>query len=171
MQTENVWGQHLILDIGGCNENIARKESIRAFVAELVDAIVEITETGSSLRANGLRIVDTVMESTTKLIANREAWDDAWKRERIENIALLLQGALAADFSVLVKMNVKEENLDAVSAILPALHAPTVNRLSSEGWCSVESVVEERVVRDIIPKLKAAGAEGIIEIGLNKIVS
>lgn len=137
---------------------------------ELVDAIVEITETGSSLRANNLRIVETVLESTTRFIANKSAWADAKKRRKIEQIALLLRGALLAETRVLLKMNVREETLAKVVKILPAMHAPTVNRLSSDGWSAVESVVEERVVRDIIPLLKEAGAEDIIELGLNKVV-
>jgi len=137
---------------------------------ELVDAIVEITETGSSLRANNLRIVDTVLASTTKLIANREAWAGEWKRAKIQTLALLLKGALSAENRVLIKMNVQESHLPTVVDILPALHAPTVNNLSSKDWVSVESVVDEPVVREIIPKLKAAGAEGIIEIPLNKVV-
>lgn len=137
---------------------------------ELVDAIVEITETGSSLRANNLRIVDTVLESTTRLIANKAAWADAWKRRKIEQIALLLQGVLRAEGKVLLKLNVQQGNLKAVLAQLPALHSPTVGQLSDAGWISVETVVDERTVREIIPSLKAAGAEGIIELGLNKIV-
>ena len=137
---------------------------------ELVDAIVELTETGSSLRAANLRIVDEVLQSTTKLIANRKAWKNPWKRRKIEQLALLLAGALAAETQVLLKLNVQQKNLPKVLSILPALHAPTVNRLSSEGWYSVESVVDEPVVREIIPALKEAGAEGIIEIGLNKVV-
>lgn len=137
---------------------------------ELVDAIVEITETGSSLRANGLRIVHTVMESTTRLIANRASWANPGKRAKIEQLALLLKGALMAETKVLLKLNVHKDRLEAATAILPALHAPTVNALSAEGWYSVESVVDETVVREILPALKAAGAEGIIEIGLNKVV-
>ena len=137
---------------------------------ELVDAIVEITETGSSLRANQLRIVDTVLESTTRVIANRAAWADPWKRRKIEQIVMLLQSALAADSRVLIKMNVQRDALTGVMQKLPALHAPTVNELSEAGWCSVETVMEERLVRDLIPELKAAGAEGIIEISLNKVV-
>jgi ATP phosphoribosyltransferase len=135
-----------------------------------VDAIIELTETGSSLRANNLRIVDTVLESTTRLIANKKAWKDAGKRAKIEQIALLLKGALEAESKVLIKMNVQEKHLEAALKILPALNAPTINSLSREGWYSVESVVEEKVVREIIPALKANGAEGIIEIGLNKVV-
>ena len=137
---------------------------------ELVDAIVEITETGSSLRANNLRIVDVVLESTTKMIANKKAWADAGKRKKIEQISLLLKGALLAENKVLVKMNVNQKNLDKAIRVLPALHAPTINSLSSDGWYSIESVVDEKVVREIIPQLKAAGAEGIIEIALNKVV-
>jgi len=137
---------------------------------ELVDAIVELTETGSSLRANNLRILETVLESTTKLIANKSAWKNKWKHNKIEQIAILLNGALAAECRVLLKMNVLREKADVITDILPALHAPTVNPLSTKGWIAIESVVEERVVRQIIPRLKAAGAEGIIEIPLNKVI-
>lgn len=137
---------------------------------ELVDAIVEITETGSSLRANNLRIVDTIMESTTQFIANRAAWEDGWKRKKIEQIVMLLEGALAAENTVLIKMNAGKDSLAAITRLLPALHAPTVNELSDKGWFSIESVVEEPVVRELIPQLKDAGAEGIIEIALNKVV-
>lgn len=139
-------------------------------VPTLVDAIVELTETGSSLRANNLRIVEEVLQSTTKLIANRKAWQDAWKRRKIEQIALLLQGALMAETRVLLKMNAPSGKVKAISKILPALHAPTVNRLSSKSWVAIESVVEERIVREIIPELKRAGAEGIIELPLNKVI-
>ncbi len=137
---------------------------------ELVDAIVELTETGSSLRANNLRIVDVVLESTTKLIANKAAWQDPWKRRKIEQIAMLLKGALAAETRVLLKMNAAEGQVAAISKILPALHAPTVNPLGAKGWVAIESVVEGKVVREIIPELKRAGAEGIIEISLNKVI-
>lgn len=137
---------------------------------ELVDAIVEITETGSSLRANNLRIVETILESTTRFIANKKAWSDPWKRQKIEQIAMLLRGALAAETKVLLKLNVQKAKLSEVTALLPALHTPTVNGLASDGWFAVESVVDEPVVRQLIPKLKAAGAEGIIELPLNKVV-
>ncbi len=137
---------------------------------ELVDAIVEITETGSSLRANNLKIIDTVLESTTRLIANHTSWQDPWKRKKIEQIAMLLQGALAAESKVLIKLNVQQDNLDKVVTLLPGLHAPTVNQLATSGWFSVESVMDEPIVREIIPALKEAGAEGIIELGLNKVV-
>ena len=137
---------------------------------ELVDAIIELTETGSSLRANNLRIVETILESTTRLIANREAWKDGWKQQKIEQIALLLKGALGAENRVLLKMNVSQANQEAVLKILPSLHAPTVNTLGDRDWVAVETVVEENVVREIIPQLKQAGAEGIIELPLNKVV-
>jgi len=138
---------------------------------ELVDAIVELTETGSSLRANNLRIVDTVLESTTRLIANKGSWDDGWKRQKIEQLALLLEGALAAETKVLLKMNIRAEKAHAIAGLLPSLHAPTVSTLDTEGWVAVESVVEEIVVREIIPRLKQEGAEGIIELPLNKIIA
>ena len=137
---------------------------------ELVDAIVELTETGSSLRANNLRIVDTVLTSTTRLIANKKAWQDTEKRAKIEQLSTLLKGALAAESRVLIKLNVPADKLSAVSAILPSLHAPTVNKLNGDDWFAVESVVEEKVVRDIVPPLLAAGATGIIELPLNKVI-
>lgn len=138
---------------------------------ELVDAIVELTETGSSLKANNLRIVDTILSSTTRLIVNKKAWEDKGKRAKVEQLAMLLQGVLAAKSKVLLKLNVKEDALSKVNEILPSLHSPTVNSLSDSGWFAVETVVEETVVREIIPQLKQAGAEGIIEIPLNKIIS
>ncbi|MEX2607580.1 MAG: ATP phosphoribosyltransferase [Kiritimatiellia bacterium] len=137
---------------------------------ELVDAIVELTETGNSLRANNLRILDTILESNTQLICNQQAWKNDWKRSKLEQIAMLLTGALAAETKVLLKCNVRDDNLKNVIAILPSLHAPTLNSLSECDWHSVETVLEESVVRDIIPQLKAAGAEGIIELSLNKII-
>ena len=138
---------------------------------ELVDAIVELTETGSSLRANKLRIVDTVLESTTRFIANRKAWADDWKRAKINQLAMLLQGALAAESKVLLKMNAPADGAAAIIDILPSLHAPTINSLDTEAWVAIESVVDETVVREIIPLLKEAGAEGIIELPLNKVIA
>ena len=137
---------------------------------ELVDAIVELTETGSSLRANHLRIIDTVLTSTTRLIANKEAWADPAKRAKLEQLAMLLSGALRAESKVLLKMNAKKGDVAAVASVLPALHAPTVNTLSDPSWVAIEAVVDESVVREILPKLKAAGAEGMIELALNKVV-
>ncbi len=137
---------------------------------ELVDAIVDLTETGSSLRANNLRILATILESTTRLIANKKAWEDPGKRAKLEQIAMLMTGALQAESRVLLKMNVPADKLYSVVGLLPALHTPTVNALNSEGWHAVESVVEEAKVRDLVPLLRAAGAEGIIELPLNKII-
>lgn len=137
---------------------------------ELVDAIVDVTETGTSLRANKLRIVETLLVSTPRLIANREAWRDDWKRSKIENLALLLRGALEAEKKVGLKMNIREQAVGALLERLPALRRPTISRLSVEGWVAVETVIDESIVREIIPQLKAAGAEGIIEYPLNKVV-
>jgi ATP phosphoribosyltransferase len=139
-------------------------------VPTLVDAIVELTETGSSLAAHNLRIVETVMTSTTRFIANTAAWDDAWKRRKIENIAMLLNGALNAEQKVGVKMNLLRGKLDEVTSLIPALRDPTVSSLTQEGWVAIEVIVDEKVIRDLIPKLKAAGAEGIIEYPLNKVI-
>jgi ATP phosphoribosyltransferase len=138
--------------------------------ARLVDAIVELTETGSSLRANKLRIVATVMESVTVLIANRRAWEDPWKRAKVESIHLLMQGAIVAREKVCLKLNVAEGSLAVVCALLPALRKPTISKLSEEGWYALETIVDESVVRRLIPELKRAGAEGIIELPLNKII-
>jgi ATP phosphoribosyltransferase len=137
---------------------------------ELVDAIVELTETGSSLRANKLRIVETLLISTPRLIANHRAWKDRWKRQKIETLALLLKGALEAEAKVGVKMNIAEKNLSNLLRALPALRNPTVSNLSLPGWVAVETIIDEHVVRELIPQLKAAGAEGIIEYPLNKVV-
>jgi ATP phosphoribosyltransferase len=137
---------------------------------ELVDAIVEITETGSSLRANKLRIVDELMVSTPRLIANHASWRDGWKRRKIETMALLLKGALEAEAKVGLKMNIEERNLAPLLASLPALRRPTISSLSQSGWVAVETIIDEHVVRELIPQLKAAGAEGIIEYPLNKVV-
>jgi ATP phosphoribosyltransferase len=136
----------------------------------LADAIVELTETGSSLRANNLRIVDTILESTTVLIANRDAWKDPWKRQKIENIALLLMGALRAQEKVGLKMNVARADLDRVLKVLPALQNPTISSLSEAGWFSLEVIVDEKTVRELIPVLKKTGASGIVEYPLNKVI-
>jgi len=137
---------------------------------ELVDAIVEITETGASLRANKLRIVDTLLVSTPRLIANHESWKNSWKRRKIETLALLLRGALEAESKVGLKMNIARKDLAHLLETLPALRNPTVSSLSQEGWVAVETIIDEHVVRELIPALKAAGAEGIIEYPLNKVV-
>ena len=137
---------------------------------QLADAIVEITETGSSLRANNLRIVDTLLESTPRLIANRAAWQEPWKRKKIENLALMLRGAMAAEGKVGLMMNVPEARLEEVVAALPALRTPTVSALANGGWIAVNTVIDEAAVRDLIPRLKEAGASGIVEYPLNKII-
>ena len=139
-------------------------------VPRLADAIVEVTETGSSLRANRLRIVDTVLESATVFIMNREAAASAWKREKAENLILMLQGAIDATNKVGLMLNVRREHLDAVLDVLPALKNPTISTLSDPEWVAVNTIIEEAVVRQILPKLKAARAQGIVEYPLNKIV-
>ena len=139
-------------------------------VAGLVDAIVEITETGSSIRANRLRVIDTVLETTTRFIANREAWVDPWKREKAERVATLLVGAFQAEDKVGLKMNVRRDDLDAVVNQLPALKNPTISNLLDQSWVAIEVIVDESTVRDIIPLLMNAGATGIIEYPLNKVI-
>jgi ATP phosphoribosyltransferase len=136
----------------------------------LADAIVEVTETGSSLRANGLRIVETVLESNTKFIANRAAWADPWKRQKMETLLLLLKGAIEASGKVGLMLNVHRDNLEKVLAVLPALKRPTISHLSDSDWLAVNTVIEEKTVREVIPRLKAANAQGIVEYPLNKIV-
>lgn len=139
-------------------------------VEGLVDAIVEITETGSTIKAHGLRIIHELLTTNTKLIANKAAWEDPWRRQKIEQIALLLKAALAADGMVGLKLNVSEANLEAVVALLPSLRAPTVSPLYQSDWYSVEAMAPETTVRDLMPKLLAAGAEGIVEYPLTKMV-
>lgn len=136
----------------------------------LADAIVEVTETGSSLRANGLRIVETVLESNTKFIANHAAWNDSWKRPKMETVVLLLKGAIEASGKVGLMLNVRRTDLESVLAVLPALKRPTISNLSDPDWLAVNTVIEEKTVREIIPRLKAANAQGIVEYPLNKIV-
>lgn len=136
----------------------------------LADAIVEVTETGSSLRANKLRIVDTVLESNTQLIANVDAWGDPWKRKKLEDIKMLLEGALNALGKVGLMLNVEKARLDQVLAVLPALKTPTISQLSDAEWVAVNTILDESTVRLIIPRLKEAGAQGIVEYPLNKIV-
>jgi ATP phosphoribosyltransferase len=139
-------------------------------VPDLVDAIVDITETGSSLRANKLRIVDTLLETNTKLIANKKSWADPAKRRKIETLALLLRGALEAESKVGLKMNAPKKSLEDIIAAIPALRNPTVSPLSSPDWVALETIIDESVAREIIPRLKELGAEGIVEYPLNKVV-
>jgi ATP phosphoribosyltransferase len=136
----------------------------------LCDAIVELTETGSSLRANNLRIIETLLESYTVIVGSKKTQKDSWKMDKLKNIIMLLKGALAAETKVGLKMNTKKANLKKVIALLPALQNPTVSTLSKPGWAAVETIVEEKIVRNLIPALKKAGAEGIVEYPLNKII-
>jgi len=174
-------GKRIATEVVNVTKKYLRKHGVKADVEfswgatevkahELVDAIVELTETGSSLRANKLRVVDTLLVSTPRLIANFKSWKDSWKRKKIETLALLLKGALEAEAKVGLKMNIAERKLPALLKSLPALRNPTISSLSQKGWVAVETIIDERIVREIIPKLKAAGAEGIIEYPLNKVV-
>jgi ATP phosphoribosyltransferase len=174
-------GKRIATEVVNLTKRYLRKHGVKAEVEfswgatevkahELVDAIVELTETGSSLRANKLRILDTLLASTPRLIANHTAWKDACKRKKIETLALLLKGALEAEAKVGLKMNIAEKNLPGLLKALPALRNPTISSLSQRGWVAVETIIDEHVVRELIPKLKGAGAEGIIEYPLNKVV-
>ena len=174
-------GKRIATEVVNLTRRYLRKHKVKAEVEfswgatevkahELVDAIVEVTETGSSLRANKLRILDTVLVSTPRLIANQKSWKHPWKRRKVENLALLLRGALEAEAKVGLKMNIAEKDLQSLLQSLPALRRPTISGLSQPGWVAVETIIDEHVVRELIPQLKAAGAEGIIEYPLNKVV-
>jgi ATP phosphoribosyltransferase len=174
-------GKRIATEVVNLTRQYLRKHNVKAEVEfswgatevkahELVDAIVEITETGSSLRANKLRIVDTLLESTPRLIANHTSWKNAWKRRKIETMALLLRGALEAEAKVGLKMNIAQKHLKRLLEALPALRNPTISNLSQDGWVAVETIIDEHIVRELIPALKLAGAEGIIEYPLNKVV-
>ena len=139
-------------------------------VPELADAIVVNTETGSSLRAHNLKIVDTLITSTTRFAVNHRAWQDEWKRAKIENVTMLLKGALEAEQMVGLKMNVRRDQLETITNLLPALNTPTIAPLADGAWSALEIIVAERTVRDLLPQLKRAGAEGIVEYPLNKVV-
>lgn len=175
-------GKRIATELAKATEKYLKKNKVKAEVefswgateakvaSGLVDAVVELTETGSSLRANKLRIVSTVCESTTQFIANKKAAADPWKRKKMEQIVMLLKGALEAENMVGVKLNAKEKDLQKVLNVLPALQNPTVAPLAQEGWVAVETVISESVVRTLIPRLKEAGAQGIIEYSLNKLI-
>lgn len=174
-------GKRIATEVVNITKRYLRKHGVKAEVEfswgatevkahELVDAIVEITETGSSLRANRLRIVDTLLVSTPRLIVNHNSWKDPWKRQKIETLALLLRGALEAESKVGLKMNLERKNLDRLLRELPALRNPTVANLSQPDWVAIETIIDQKVVRELIPRLKEAGAEGIIEYPLNKVV-
>jgi len=136
----------------------------------IADAIVDVTETGSSLKANNLRIIDTLLDSTTRVIANKDSWKNEWKQKKIKEVIMLLKGVLLAETKVEMLMNVRRKDLDAVLKVLPALNTPTISELSNKEWCDVITIVDKKTVRQLIPKLKEAGAEGIVEIPLNRII-
>jgi len=174
-------GKRIATEVVNLTKRYLKKHGVKAEVEfswgatevkahELVDAIVEVTETGSSLRANKLRIVDELLSSTPRLIANHGAWKNRWKRTKIETIALLLKGALEAEAKVGLKMNIREKDLPTLLKNLPSLRNPTISNLSLKGWVAVETIIDEHVAREMIPVLKAAGAEGVIEYPLNKVV-
>jgi ATP phosphoribosyltransferase len=179
---QDLKGKRIATELKGFTERYFREKNIPVDVefswgatevkvgSGLVDAIVDITETGSSLRANNLRIVETLCYSTTQFIANKKAWEDPWKRKKMEGMALLFKSAIDAEGKVGLKMNVAQENLKAILAILPAMKEPTVSQLSAKGWCDVDTIVDEREVKRLIPGLKEAGAQGIIEYPLNKVI-
>jgi len=178
---KDLQGKRIATELVATTKKFLKKHGVKAEVEfswgatemkahELVDAIVDITETGSSLRANKLRIVDTLLASTPRLIANQKSWQQPWKKKKIETLALLLKGALEAEAKVGLKMNIARKNLAGLLKELPALRNPTISNLSLEGWVAVETIIDEHVVRELIPALKAAGAEGIIEYPLNKVV-
>jgi ATP phosphoribosyltransferase len=178
---KDLQGKRIATEVVNITKKYLKKNGVQADVEfswgatevkahELVDAIVEVTETGSSLRANKLRIVDELLSSTPRLIANNTAWKDSWKRKKIETMAMLLKGAMEAETKVGLKMNIAEKNLESLLKSLPALRNPTIASLSLKGWVAVETIIDEHVVRELIPLLKAAGAEGIIEYPLNKVV-
>ena len=174
-------GKRISTEAVGLTKRYLKKNGVKADVEfswgatevkapELVDAIVDLTETGGSLRANNLHILDTILVSTTRLIANRKSWQSAAKRAKIEQLKMLLLGALDAQKRVLLKLNAPAKNLEKIVKALPALHAPTVNKLNDPDWFAVETVVEEKLVRDLIPTLRKAGATGLIELALNKVI-
>ncbi|WP_320171630.1 ATP phosphoribosyltransferase [Maridesulfovibrio sp.] len=182
MKPEDLAGKKIATELVGCTKRYFEEKGIdvevfyswgatEAKVVEgLCDAIVEVTETGTTIKAHGLRIIDEVMQTNTRLIANKDAWNDPWKRKKIENINLLLQGALRAEKMVGLKMNMPRKALDEAMKVMPSLNSPTVSSLSDTEWVSVEIMVEEIAVRELIPQLIDMGAEGIIEYPLNKVI-
>ena len=174
-------GKRIATEVMGMTERYFAEQGIEASlefswgatevkVPDLVDAIVDLTETGNSIRANNLRIVDTLLNTNTVLIANKVSWKNPAKRKKIENIALLLTSALEASTKVGLKLNIEKSKLEAILTDLPALRNPTINRLTDESWVAIDTILDEKVVREIIPELKERGAEGIIEYPLNKVV-
>lgn len=179
---KDLQGKKIATEVVGITKKYLAKHKVKAHVefswgateakvtSGLVDAIVELTETGSSLRANKLRIVETLCESSTQFIANKQSIKDAWKKKKMEQVVLLLKGALAANSMVGLKLNIEEKNLQDILGSLPALKNPTIAPLTKEGWVALETIIDESVVRKIIPALKDAGAQGIIEYSINKLI-
>ncbi len=174
-------GKRIATELVGFTKRYLKSKGIKAEVdfswgatevkpPHLADAIVELIETGTSLKANNLRVIDTILESSTRFISNKKAWQDKWKRQKMENIVLLLKGALAAEEKVGLKMNVNVKSLKRVLSLLSAMHSPTISQLTDENWYALEVIIDEKIVRDIIPKLKTAGASGIVEYTLNKVI-
>ena len=174
-------GQRIATELVGFTKRYLKSKGVKAEVdfswgatevkpPHLADAIVELTETGNSLRANNLRVIDTILESSTRFVANKKAWQDTWKRRKMENIVMLLRGALAAEEKVGLKMNVPARALKRVMSLLSALHSPTISTLSDQDWFALEVMINEKLVRELIPKLKMAGAAGIVEYPLNKVI-
>jgi len=174
-------GKRIATELVGFTKRYLKSKGIKAEVdfswgatevkpPHLADAIVELTETGTSLKANNLREVETILESSTRFIANKRVWQDKWKRQKMENIVMLLRGALSAEEKVGLKMNVSEKSFKRVMSLLSAMHSPTISPLSDRGWYALEVIIDEKVVRDVIPKLKMAGATGIVEYQLNKVI-
>jgi ATP phosphoribosyltransferase len=174
-------GKRIATELVGFTKKYLKSRGIKAEVdfswgateikpPHLADAIVELTETGTSLRANNLRVVEIILESSTKFIMNKKSWRDGWKKQKVENIVLLLKGALSAEEKVGLKMNVPESSLKRVMSLLSSMHSPTISPLSDKGWYALEVVIDEKVVRDLVPKLKMIGASGIVEYQLNKVI-
>ncbi len=180
-KVKDLQGKRISTELVGFTKKYFKSKGIKAEIdfswgatevkpPHLCDAIVELTETGSSLRANNLRIIEVILESSTRFISNKKAWKDKWKRQKMENIVLLLRGALAAEEKVGLKMNVPEGSFKRIMTLLSSMHSPTISQLSDAGWFALEVIIDERIVRDLIPKLRAVGAEGIIEYPLNKVI-
>jgi len=174
-------GKRIATELVGFTKRFLKSRGVKAVVdfswgatevkpPHLADAIVELTETGASLKANNLRVIETILESSTRFVANKKAWNDKWKRQKMENIVMLLKGALAAEEKVGLKMNVSARYLKRVMSLLSAMHSPTISALSDEGWNALEVMINEKQVRELIPKLKKAGASAIVEYPLNKVI-
>ena len=181
MTLKDLKGKRIATELVGYSKRYLKSKGIAADVAfswgatevkppRLADAIIELTETGSSLKANKLRIVDVMLESTTRIIANKKAWKDPWKKKKIDNLTMLLQGALAAEEKVGLKMNVPKANLKEICGLLPSMHAPTISHQTDPEWVSLEVILDEKQARDLIPRLKRRGASGIVEYPLNKVI-